>query len=189
MERQIDTDLKPRSRVLKDVSLSARITIDRPATVTKNVVGVLEGSGPHAEETVVIGGHYDHLGHGGLMSGSLSFLSRDIHNGADDNASGTAMVMEVARRLAARRDPLPRRVVFIAFSGEERGLLGSRHYVENPLYPLASTVMMINFDMVGRLNDKNELTMIGTGTTPNSQESGGGAREGRGAGRSRRSAA
>jgi hypothetical protein len=80
------------------------------------------------------------------------------------------MVLEIARRLAARRDPLPRRVVFIAFSGEERGLLGSRHYVENPLYPLDSTVMMINFDMVGRLNDKHELTMIGTGTTPNSEE-------------------
>jgi len=170
LEAQIDADLKPRSRVLKDVRLSARITIERPATVTKNVVGVLEGSGPHADETVVIGGHYDHLGRGGLMSGSLSFLSRDVHNGADDNASGTAMVMEIARRLAARPDPLPRRVVFIAFSGEERGLLGSRHYVENPLYPLASTVMMINFDMVGRLNDKSELTMIGTGTTPNSEE-------------------
>ena len=76
------------------------------------------------------------------------------------------MVLEMARRLAARRDPLPRRVVFIAFSGEERGLLGSQYYVEHPLYPLASTVMMINFDMVGRLNGKNELTMIGTGTTP-----------------------
>ena len=170
LEKQIDSDLKPRSRVLKDVRPSARITIERPATVTKNVVGVLEGSGPHADETVVIGGHYDHLGRGGLLSGSLSFLSRDVHNGADDNASGTAMVLEIARRLAARRDPLPRRVVFIAFSGEERGLLGSRHYVEHPLYPLASTVMMINFDMVGRLNDKHELTMIGTGTTPNAEE-------------------
>ena len=100
------------------------------------------------------------------MSGSLAFLSSDIHNGADDNASGTAMVMEIARRLAARRDPLPRRVVFMAFSGEERGLLGSQYYVEHPLYPLASTVMMVNFDMVGRLNGKSELTMIGTGTSP-----------------------
>jgi Peptidase family M28/PDZ domain len=89
-----------------------------------------------------------------------------VHNGADDNASGTAMVLELARRLAARRDPLPRRVVFIAFSGEERGLLGSRYYVEHPLFPLSSTVMMINCDMVGRLNDTSDLTMIGTGTTP-----------------------
>ena len=130
------------------------------------MVGVLEGSGSLADETIVIGAHYDHLGRGGLFSGSLSFLSKDIHNGADDNASGTAMVLEMARRLARRPDPLPRRVVFIAFSGEERGLLGSRHYVEHPLYPLKSTVMMVNFDMVGRLNRENELTVYGTGTSP-----------------------
>jgi hypothetical protein len=76
------------------------------------------------------------------------------------------MVIELARRLARRADPLPRRVVFIAFSGEERGLLGSKHYVEHPPFPLATTVMMANFDMVGRLNDKSELTLYGTGTTP-----------------------
>jgi hypothetical protein len=101
-----------------------------------------------------------------MLSGSLAFFSSDIHNGADDNASGTAMVLELARRLAARPDAPPRRVVFMAFSGEERGLLGSRHYVENPLYPLDSTVFMFNFDMVGRLDPKGELTMIGTGTSP-----------------------
>jgi Peptidase family M28/PDZ domain/PA domain len=166
LEKQIDGDLKPRTRLLKGVTVSAKVTIDRPSVETKNVIGVLEGSGPLAEETIIIGGHYDHLGRGGLLSGSLAFLSSEIHNGADDNASGTAMVMEIARRLASRRDPLPRRVVFMAFSGEERGLLGSHYYVEHPLYPLSSTVMMINFDMVGRLNGKNELTMIGTGTTP-----------------------
>ncbi|MGE3818620.1 MAG: M28 family peptidase [Isosphaeraceae bacterium] len=127
---------------------------------------MLEGSGPLAEETVVVGAHYDHLGHGGLFSGSLAMLSRAIHNGADDNASGTAMMMEMARRLAKRADPLPRRVVFMALSGEERGLLGSQHYDENPVYPLDQTVMMINFDMVGRLNSANELTVYGTGTTP-----------------------
>jgi Peptidase family M28/PDZ domain len=129
------------------------------------VVGVLEGVGPHANETVVIGGHYDHLGTGGIFSGSLAPLSHNIHNGADDNASGTAMVLELARRLGARRDPLPRRVVFMAFSGEEKGLLGSQYYVEHPLYPLKSTVMMVNCDMVGRLNGRSELTMIGTGTS------------------------
>ena len=84
-----------------------------------------------------------------MTSGSLAFLSKDIHNGADDNASGTALVMELARRLGKRADPLPRRLVFMAFSGEEKGLLGSRHYVEHPLIPLDKTVMMINFDMVG----------------------------------------
>lgn len=165
LESRIDGALKPQSRVIKGWTVDAQITITRTEVETKNVIGVLEGSGPVADETVVIGAHYDHLGHGGLFSGSLAILSKDIHNGADDNASGTAMVMEMARRLARRADPLPRRVVFMAFSGEERGLLGSRYYVEHPLFPLSNTVMMINFDMVGRLNDKNELTMIGTGTT------------------------
>jgi Peptidase family M28/PDZ domain/PA domain len=166
VEKEIDDDLKPRSRNLNGWALSEKIKIDRPGIETKNVVGVLEGAGPNADETVVLGGHYDHLGHGGMLSGSLAVFSRDIHNGADDNASGTSMVLELARRLGARRDPPPRRVVFIAFSGEEKGLLGSQYYVSHPLFPLSSTVMMINCDMVGRLNGSNELTMIGTGTAP-----------------------
>jgi hypothetical protein len=166
LEAEIDRDLSPHSRELKNWGVTATISIDHQQLETKNVVGVIEGSGPHADETVVIGGHYDHLGHGGMMSGSLAILSKDIHNGADDNASGTAMVLELARRLGERHDPPPRRVVFMAFSGEERGLLGSLYYVAHPLFPLKSTVMMINCDMVGRLNSKNELTMIGTGTTP-----------------------
>src|SRR5262249_56041784 len=101
-------------------------------------------------ETVVIGAHYDHLGRGG--SGSLAILSNAIHNGADDNASGTAMVMELARRLGQRRDPLPRRVVFMAFSGEERGLLGSAHYVSHPLYPPSQPTLIANSDITPPLN-------------------------------------
>jgi hypothetical protein len=170
LEEQIDADLKPRSRDLVGWTLSGQFAINREEFRSKNVIGVLEGAGPHADETVIIGGHYDHLGRGGLLSGSLAFLSHDIHNGADDNASGTAMVLELARRMGARRDPPPRRIVFMAFSGEERGLLGSHHYAEHPLFPLSSTVMMFNCDMVGRLNGKEELTMIGTGTSPGLEE-------------------
>ena len=125
------------------------------------MVGVLEGAGPLADETIVVGAHYDHLGHGGLLSGSLAFLSKDIHNGADDNASGTAMVIELARRLAKRADPLPRRVVFIAFSGEERGLLGSAALRRAPaLSARQSTAMMFNFDMVGRLNEQKRADRL-----------------------------
>ncbi len=76
------------------------------------------------------------------------------------------MVLELARRLGARQDPLPRRIVFMAFSGEERGLLGSQYYVNHPLIPLDDTVMMINCDMVGRMGTNGQLTMVGTGTTP-----------------------
>ena len=165
-EVKIDDELKPRSREIKGWTLSAKINIDERKVDTKNVIGVLEGAGPRANETVIIGGHYDHLGHGGLLSGSLAMLSRDIHNGADDNASGTSMVLELARRLGARQDPLPRRIVFMAFSGEERGLLGSQYYVNHPLIPLDDTVIMINCDMVGRMGANGPLTMVGTGTTP-----------------------
>ncbi len=159
-------DLKPHPREVEEWTADATVKIGRPAIATKNVVGVLEGVGPLADETVVVGAHYDHLGHGGFLSGSLAIGSNAIHNGADDNASGTAMVMELARRLARRVDAPPRRVVFMAFSGEERGLLGSAHYVKNPLFPLGKTVMMLNFDMVGRLSAKGELSVYGTNSTP-----------------------
>jgi hypothetical protein len=97
--------------------------------------------------------------------GSLAPGSHEVHNGADDNASGTAALIEVARHLAARAEKPPRRIVFLAFTGEERGLLGSAEYVKEPIFPLESTIAMINMDMVGRLeNDK--LTVFGTGTSP-----------------------
>jgi len=102
-------------------------------------------------ETVIVGAHYDHLGLGGF--GSLDPDSTGkVHNGADDNASGAAMLIEIAQRLAAA--PPARTVVFIAFSGEELGLLGSAYYVKQPVYPLATTLAMINLDMVGRLRQK-----------------------------------
>lgn len=165
LETRIDAELKPESGPLEGVSVAAEVTLERTPIPVKNVVGVLEGEGPLANETIVVGAHYDHLGRGG--QGSLAPDSREIHNGADDNASGTAMLMELARRLAVKTiDPLPRRIVFIAFSGEERGLLGSAHYVKEPLYPLSDTVAMINFDMVGRLNDKQELTIFGGASSP-----------------------
>jgi hypothetical protein len=127
----------------------------------RNVIGVLPGAASaRAEEPVIVGAHYDHLGRGG--SGSLAPDSREIHNGADDNASGTAALLEAARRLAA--GPAPARpVVFVAFSGEERGLLGSGHFVAHPTLPLDGAVAMINMDMVGRLRD-DALTVYGVGT-------------------------
>src|SRR5262249_10925896 len=115
----------------------------------RNVIGLLPGHDPVLRnETIIIGAHYDHLGLGGF--GSLDPDSTGkVHNGADDNASGSAMLIELAQRLAAA--PPARTVVFIAFSGEELGLLGSSYYVKQPVYPLATTLAMINLDMVGRL--------------------------------------
>jgi Zn-dependent M28 family amino/carboxypeptidase len=130
----------------------------------KNVVGVLPGRGPLAGQVLVIGAHYDHLGFGGPNA-----LDPDstgiVHNGADDNASGTAAVMEVARLLRGRLRGDRRTIVFVTFTAEEEGLIGSAYYVQHPVAPLDSTVAMLNFDMVGRLrNDK--LIAMGAETAP-----------------------
>lgn len=165
-ERAIDEGPAPQSRELAGWRLTGQITVNRQTAVVKNVLAVLDGSGPLAEETLVIGAHYDHLGRGG--SGSLAPESSEIHNGADDNASGTATLLEVARQLRAS-GPWPRRVVFIAFTAEERGLLGSARYVREPAVPLEQTIGMLNMDMVGRLDD-DKLIIHGTGTAPEFDE-------------------
>ncbi len=146
----------------QNVSLNITTDIVRRNTEAYNVVGILEGSDPQLkDETIVIGAHYDHLGRGG--AGSLAAREGEIHHGADDNASGTAALLELARLLSAKRKEMRRTVVFIAFSGEEEGLLGSNYYVLNPLRPLAQIIAMINMDMVGRLKDER-LMIGGVGT-------------------------
>jgi hypothetical protein len=161
IEREIDEDLKPRSGVLTGWKADGVAEVITKPVDIKNVIAVLEGEGPLAEETVIVGAHYDHLGMGG--SGTFAPWTVAVHNGADDNASGTAALLEVARSIAAREGKPRRRVVFMAFTGEERGLLGSAHYVKNPRWPLDKTVAMVNMDMVGRLKD-NKLIVYGTGT-------------------------
>jgi Zn-dependent M28 family amino/carboxypeptidase len=140
------------------------ITTDlvRREAAAANVIGILEGSDPMLKnETIVIGAHYDHLGHGG--AGSLAPKEGEVHHGADDNASGVAGVLELARIFAAQK-PRPRRsIVFATFSGEEEGLLGSNYYVNHPIVPLANTIAMINMDMIGRMKNKS-LTVGGMGT-------------------------
>jgi|SRR5688572_7946233 len=126
-----------------------------------NVIGILPGNDPVLKnEAIVIGAHYDHLGKGG--QGSLAANSTEIHHGADDNASGTAAVIELARQFAKEKKN-KRTIIFMAFSGEEDGLFGSKYYVNNPVWPLDKTVAMINLDMVGRLKD-NKLNVGGIGT-------------------------
>ncbi|MCA1578437.1 MAG: M20/M25/M40 family metallo-hydrolase [Acidobacteria bacterium] len=149
-------------------TLAWSITLDthvvRNRLPAYNVIGMLEGSDPVLKnETIIIGAHYDHLGRGGEGSGSLAPRSGDIHYGADDNASGTAGVLELAR-LFSTQTPKPKRtIVFMAFGGEEEGLLGSNYYVNHPLLPLANTVAMINMDMIGRMKD-SKLVVGGVGT-------------------------
>ena len=122
----------------------------------------MPGAGALAREAIVIGAHYDHLGLGG--SGSLAPDSNGVvHNGADDNASGTAALIEAARSLSRRSAENYRTLVFVAFTAEEVGLLGSAHYVRNPVISAELTRAMINFDMVGRLRE-NKLVTVGTGS-------------------------
>jgi hypothetical protein len=161
LEKEIDGDLKPRSFELTGFRVVGEASILQKQAEIKNVIAVLEGEGPRADETIVIGAHYDHLGLGG--EGSLAPWTTAIHNGADDNASGTATLLEIAHRLATSGKKPNRRIVFMAFTGEERGLLGSAHYVREPRFPLDSTVAMFNLDMVGRLSD-DKLVVFGTGT-------------------------
>ncbi|HEX3252928.1 MAG TPA: M20/M25/M40 family metallo-hydrolase [Pyrinomonadaceae bacterium] len=144
----------------KEVTLTTDVV--RAEVPAYNVVGVLDGSDPVLKnENIIIGAHYDHLGRGG--EGSLAPQSGEIHHGADDNASGTAGLIELARLFSAQQPKLKRTLIFIAFGGEEEGLLGSNYYVNHPLAPLTNTVGMINMDMIGRMKDR-KLIIGGVGT-------------------------
>ena len=146
---------------IADVKVNFYVNVNRIESPSYNVVGILPGSDPKLKnEAIVIGAHYDHLGLGG--EGSLAPREGEIHHGADDNASGTAGVLELARMFT--QGPKPRRtIVFVAFSGEEEGLIGSNYYVNHPVVPLANSVAMINMDMIGRLKDQ-KLSIGGVGT-------------------------
>lgn len=137
----------------------------QPIVKTCNVVGYIEGNDPDFKnEYIVLGAHYDHLGLGGPSSKSEK--ENTIHYGADDNASGTAALLEIAEKLVLKKGQLKRSVVFIAFGAEEQGLLGSKYFVEHPLVPLSQIKLMINMDMVGRMNDEKHVYMGGAGTFP-----------------------
>lgn len=144
----------------QEVTLASAAQPHAPPGRGRNVVGLLRGADPALAETaVVIGAHYDHLGLGEFGSAGGA---GEIHNGADDNASGVAALLAAARAL--RGGPRPARsVLFIAFTGEELGLIGSAWYADQPAFPLERTVAMINLDMVGRLED-DELIVNGVGT-------------------------
>jgi hypothetical protein len=171
IEQDIDHDLKPRSGSLAGWTADLEVNIGRPLTPAKNIIGVVEGSGPLANETVIVGAHYDHLGYGGFGSLAKNLKGDAIHHGADDNGSGSTTIMELARRFGQKPSREGRRLVFMTFSGEELGLLGSAHYCKHPIFPLEQTAAMVNLDMVGRLRpDKDEhkdkLIVYGTKTSP-----------------------
>jgi len=134
---------------------------EKNQATTWNVLGFLKGNDPHLKnETIILGAHYDHLGKKG----------DSIYYGADDNASGTAALLEIAEKLKANQHQLKRSVIFIAFGAEEQGLAGSKFFVENPIIPLDNIVLMVNMDMVGHLNNEKHVYMGGAGTFPGGEE-------------------
>lgn len=166
---QFDSIIKatksPASVALPNARLRIAVSLKEKSVNTSNVIGYLPGTDPGlSNEVIVIGAHFDHLGWGGEGSGTLaSTKEKSIHHGADDNASGTAGLIETAYQLSKK--PLKRPVMFIGFTAEERGLLGSAHFVKSPVIGLDSICMMLNMDMIGRLKD-GKLNIGGIGTSP-----------------------
>jgi len=165
LQTQINKNQKAASFAIFDSRVAMRVEIKQERCVSANIIGKLAGSDPRfKEQAVIIGAHYDHWGRSG--EGVMDPENEgQIHNGADDNASGTAGVLELAQYFAAQEERPRRSLIFMAFSGEELGLLGSAHYVEHPTFPLAQTTAMINMDMIGRLRD-SLLVVHGIGTSP-----------------------
>jgi hypothetical protein len=159
LKETIDREEKPASTALDKAKVVLQVTLEEVRRSTDNVAAVLPGSDPNLkDEYVVIGAHYDHIGFGEFGALMPQAQGR-IHHGADDNASGTAVLLDLAHRLSQLQVKPARSIVFVAFSAEELGLYGSRHFVER--WPaIASTKAMVNLDMVGRLRD-NRLTVFG----------------------------
>ena len=161
VEQEIDRDLKPHSFAIAEaVRVDAAVDVTRAVKTVHNVAAYLPGE---TDEYVIIGAHYDHLGLGGQYSLAPS-QTGTVHPGADDNASGTAGVIELARQFS-KQPKQKRGILFLNFAGEELGLLGSAYYVDHPILPLDKAVTMINLDMIGRMRGKAYIGGSGSGTT------------------------
>lgn len=163
LQATIDATGKPHGLALDAVTLSGEVKIEPQRQDLSNVVALLPGKGRWKDEYVVVGAHYDHLGPGGMAS--LDPRGAAVHHGADDNASGTSALLALAERLAAKGG-LERSILFIAFTAEESGLIGSARFVSESPVPLDRIVAMVNLDMVGRV--RNDTLYVGGGGTADS---------------------
>ncbi len=160
IHQKIDETLTPQSFEIAEKVISIETALNAKKFPTQNVVGFWEGADPELKnEIIVIGAHYDHVG-----------VSNDsVYNGADDNASGTAGVMELAEAFTQCKTRPKRSILFMTFAGEEKGLFGSRYYADDPLFPIEKTIAMLNLDMISR-NDTNEVAIIGSPTSSDLKE-------------------
>jgi hypothetical protein len=163
MQGQINHAIKPQSFAFPEqLHVSINVDIETTRATVNNVLAYLPGK---SDEYVIIGAHYDHLGRGNYDSLAPSQIGQ-IHPGADDNASGTAGVLELARLMAPLKGQIQRGILFASFAGEELGLLGSAHWVQEPTLPLDKAVAMLNMDMIGRIKDgKVYIGGVGTGSS------------------------
>lgn len=158
-EDEINKTKKPKSFVLPNATCKITVNLENKTEKTHNVFGLLEGK---SDNYIVVGGHYDHLGEGHFSSSRHRGGGDAIHYGADDNASGTSAVIQLAKRF--KDNKIKDNILFVAFSAEEMGLLGSKDFVKNLPIDKSKIKMYVNFDMVGRLEDK-ELQVFGVGTS------------------------
>lgn len=169
LESSITSNHAPASLLLP-VTVKATTDLVQQKVTTRNIVGLIKGSDPVLrDEYIVVGAHFDHLGWGGENSGSRAPEEIAVHNGADDNASGTAGVLELAQKLQANKAAIKRSIVLVAFAGEEMGLLGSKEFIKHPPVNLKQVKAMVNMDMIGRLNPESKAISVGgTGTSTES---------------------
>ncbi len=170
-EQELNENRKPMHFSVED-HVTATSDVIKKMAEARNVIAFLPGTDPALRDGyIVIGAHYDHLGFGGPGSGSRRPDTLAIHNGADDNASGVATILEVIEKLANEKPKIKRSILFISFSAEEMGLLGSNYFVNHSPIGLKQIEMMINVDMVGRLDPRTQkLDISGTGTAVNLKE-------------------
>jgi Zn-dependent M28 family amino/carboxypeptidase len=169
LEERAAASISPEG-LIAEVVVDAEAEVEKREAVTSNVVMMLKGSSKPGEY-VIVGAHYDHLGMGGPGSSSRVPDTTAIHYGADDNASGVALMIELAEQLAAPEVQHARNIIFVAFSGEEMGLLGSKQFVENMGMDPSAVNLMINLDMVGRMKEGNGLQVGGVGTAEGLRDS------------------
>lgn len=166
IQKKIDAGLEPGSFELPAVRIRIATDITRLRKPVRNVIGALAGYDPAMKnEWVVVGAHYDHLGLGDRNSLAPSQIGQ-IHHGADDNASGTSGVLELARAVSRNKASFKRSILFMTFAGEELGLLGSSYFVNHPAIPLENVMGMVNLDMIGRVtNDRLFVEGVGTSSS------------------------
>lgn len=171
LAKALDSLRVPNSFALQ-IKVKASTEVNHTRVKTQNVIGIIESRDPdHKNEYILIGAHYDHLGMGGPGSGSRKPDTSAVHNGADDNASGVAGIMEIARNLSANKSKLKRSIIVVAFGAEEMGILGSKYFIANPVVDLKEIMAMVNLDMIGRLKpDTRALLVGGTGTSIEAEE-------------------